>query len=109
MKKLIKDLEKRLTEGQIGRREFMRGATVLGVSVAAATALAGKAQAATLRQTREETKAKLIVDERGLTVPVPAGVNASAAENASIGIKLQNRMLRYGLRRLEIGFQVYEL
>ena len=34
----------------------------------------GKAQAATLRQTREETKAKLIVDEkRGLTVPVPAG------------------------------------
>ena len=34
----------------------------------------GKAQAATLRQTREETKAKLIVDEKtGLTVPVPAG------------------------------------
>jgi K+-transporting ATPase ATPase B chain len=34
----------------------------------------GKAQAATLRQTREETKAKLIVDEKtGLTVPTPAG------------------------------------
>ena len=34
----------------------------------------GKAQAATLRQTREETKAKLIVDEKtGLVVPTPAG------------------------------------
>jgi K+-transporting ATPase ATPase B chain len=34
----------------------------------------GKAQAATLRQTREETKAKLIVDEEtGLIVPTPAG------------------------------------
>src|SRR5262245_55900135 len=34
----------------------------------------GKAQAATLRQTREETKAKLIVDEKqGLIVPTPAG------------------------------------
>ena len=34
----------------------------------------GKAQAATLRQTREETMAKLIVDEKtGLTVPTPAG------------------------------------
>ncbi len=33
----------------------------------------GKAQAATLRQTREETKAKLLVDEKtGLTVPTPA-------------------------------------
>jgi len=33
----------------------------------------GKAQAATLRQTREETTAKLIVDEKtGLTVPTPA-------------------------------------
>jgi potassium-transporting ATPase ATP-binding subunit len=34
----------------------------------------GKAQAATLRQTREETLAKLIVDEKtGLTVPTAAG------------------------------------
>ena len=34
----------------------------------------GKAQAATLRQTREDTIAKLIVDEKtGLTVPTPAG------------------------------------
>jgi potassium-transporting ATPase ATP-binding subunit len=34
----------------------------------------GKAQAATLRQTREETIAKLIVNEKtGLTVPTPAG------------------------------------
>ena len=34
----------------------------------------GKAQAATLRQTREETVAKLIVDEKtGFTVPTPAG------------------------------------
>jgi potassium-transporting ATPase ATP-binding subunit len=34
----------------------------------------GKAQAATLRQTREETKAKLIVDEKqGLIVPTAAG------------------------------------
>ena len=34
----------------------------------------GKAQAATLRQTREETMAKLIVDEKtGLAVPTPAG------------------------------------
>jgi K+-transporting ATPase ATPase B chain len=34
----------------------------------------GKAQAASLRQTREETKAKLIVDEKtGLVVPTPAG------------------------------------
>ena len=33
----------------------------------------GKAQAATLRQAREETKGKLIVDEKtGLTVPTPA-------------------------------------
>ena len=33
----------------------------------------GKAQAASLRQTREETKAKLIVDEKtGFTVPTPA-------------------------------------
>jgi K+-transporting ATPase ATPase B chain len=33
----------------------------------------GKAQAASLRQTREETKAKLIVDEKDLVVPTPAG------------------------------------
>ena len=34
----------------------------------------GKAQSASLRQTREETKAKLIVDEKtGLVVPTPAG------------------------------------
>ena len=43
----IKDLEKRLKDGRIGRREFLRGATALGVSVAAATAFAGKVQAAT--------------------------------------------------------------
>ncbi len=42
----IKDLEKRLREGRIDRRDFLRGATALGVSVAVATALAGKAQAA---------------------------------------------------------------
>ena len=49
--------------------------TVLFANFAEAVAEGrGKAQAATLRQTREETKAKLIVDEkRGLTVPVPAG------------------------------------
>ncbi len=43
----INDLEKRLKDGRIGRREFLRGATALGVSVAAATAFAGKVQAAT--------------------------------------------------------------
>ena len=43
----IKDLEKRLKDGRIGRREFLCGATALGVSVAAATAFAGKVQAAT--------------------------------------------------------------
>ena len=49
--------------------------TVLFANFAEAVAEGrGKAQAATLRQTREETKAKLIVDEkRGLTAPVPAG------------------------------------
>ena len=49
--------------------------TVLFANFAEAVAEGrGKAQAATLRQTREETKAKLIVDEKkGLTVPVPAG------------------------------------
>jgi peptide/nickel transport system substrate-binding protein len=34
-------------EGRIGRREFLSGATALGVSVAAATAFVGKVQAAT--------------------------------------------------------------
>jgi K+-transporting ATPase ATPase B chain len=33
----------------------------------------GKAQAATLRQTREETKAKLIDEKTGVIVPTPAG------------------------------------
>ena len=49
--------------------------TVLFANFAEAVAEGrGKAQAATLRQTREETKAKLIVDEkRGLVVPTPAG------------------------------------
>jgi potassium-transporting ATPase ATP-binding subunit len=49
--------------------------TVLFANFAEAVAEGrGKAQAATLRQTREETKAKLIVDDKkGLTVPVPAG------------------------------------
>src|SRR6478736_736719 len=49
--------------------------TVLFANFAEAVAEGrGKAQAASLRQTREETKAKLIVDERtGLVVPTPAG------------------------------------
>ena len=42
----IKNLEARLTEGRIGRREFLQGATALGVSMAVATTLAGKVQAA---------------------------------------------------------------
>ncbi len=48
--------------------------TVLFANFAEAVAEGrGKAQAATLRQTREETKAKLIVDERtGLIVPTPS-------------------------------------
>ena len=48
--------------------------TVLFANFAEAVAEGrGKAQAASLRQTREETKAKLIVDERtGLIVPTPA-------------------------------------
>src|SRR6188508_2957887 len=49
--------------------------TVLFANFAEAVAEGrGKAQAASLRQTREETKAKLIVDEKtGLVVPTPAG------------------------------------
>jgi K+-transporting ATPase ATPase B chain len=49
--------------------------TVLFANFAEAVAEGrGKAQAASLRQTREETKAKLIVDEKtGLIVPTPAG------------------------------------
>jgi K+-transporting ATPase ATPase B chain len=49
--------------------------TVLFANFAEAVAEGrGKAQAATLRQSREETKGKLIVDEKsGLTVPTPAG------------------------------------
>jgi K+-transporting ATPase ATPase B chain len=49
--------------------------TVLFANFAEAVAEGrGKAQAASLRQTRSETKAKLIVDEkRGVIVPVPAG------------------------------------
>src|SRR5215813_1812413 len=49
--------------------------TVLFANFAEAVAEGrGKAQAATLRQTREETKAKLIVDQKtGLIVPTPAG------------------------------------
>ena len=49
--------------------------TVLFANFAEAVAEGrGKAQAASLRQTREETKAKLIVDgEDGLVVPTPAG------------------------------------
>ncbi|HEY6920036.1 MAG TPA: potassium-transporting ATPase subunit B, partial [Methyloceanibacter sp.] len=49
--------------------------TVLFANFAEAVAEGrGKAQAATLRQTREETKAKLIVDDKiGLIVPTPAG------------------------------------
>ena len=49
--------------------------TVLFANFAEAVAEGrGKAQAAALRQTREETQAKLIVDERtGLIVPTPAG------------------------------------
>src|ERR1700750_2263776 len=49
--------------------------TVLFANFAEAVAEGrGKAQAAALRQTREETQAKLIVDEKtGLIVPTPAG------------------------------------
>jgi K+-transporting ATPase ATPase B chain len=49
--------------------------TVLFANFAEAVAEGrGKAQAAALRQTREETKAKLIVDDKtGLIVPTPAG------------------------------------
>ena len=49
--------------------------TVLFANFAEAVAEGrGKAQAASLRQTREETMAKLIVDEKtGLIVPTPAG------------------------------------
>ena len=49
--------------------------TVLFANFAEAVAEGrGKAQAASLRQTREETKAKLIVDEKtGLIVPTRAG------------------------------------
>ena len=49
--------------------------TVLFANFAEAVAEGrGKAQAASLRQTREETMAKLIVDDKtGLTVPTPAG------------------------------------
>jgi K+-transporting ATPase ATPase B chain len=48
--------------------------TVLFANFAEAVAEGrGKAQAASLRQTREETKAKLIVDEKkGLVVPTPS-------------------------------------
>ncbi len=48
--------------------------TVLFANFAEAVAEGrGKAQAASLRQTREETKAKLLVDEKtGLVVPTPA-------------------------------------
>ena len=48
--------------------------TVLFANFAEAVAEGrGKAQAASLRQTREETKAKLIVDGKDLVVPTPAG------------------------------------
>ena len=48
--------------------------TVLFANFAEAVAEGrGKAQAATLRQTREETRAKLIVEKTGLIVPTPAG------------------------------------
>jgi potassium-transporting ATPase ATP-binding subunit len=49
--------------------------TVLFANFAEAVAEGrGKAQAASLRQTREDTMAKLIVDDKtGLTVPTPAG------------------------------------
>src|ERR1700752_1591799 len=47
--------------------------TVLFANFAEAVAEGrGKAQAASLRQTREETKAKLIVDGKDLVVPTPA-------------------------------------
>jgi K+-transporting ATPase ATPase B chain len=54
---------------------FWLWVTVLFANFAEAVAEGrGKAQAASLRQTREETKAKLIVDEKtGLVVPTPAG------------------------------------
>src|SRR5262245_51264662 len=48
--------------------------TVLFANFAEAVAEGrGKAQAESLRQTREETKAKLIVDGKDLVVPTPAG------------------------------------
>ncbi len=37
----IKTLETRLKDGRIGRREFLQGATAIGVSIAVATTLAG--------------------------------------------------------------------
>jgi potassium-transporting ATPase ATP-binding subunit len=54
---------------------FWLWVTVLFANFAEAVAEGrGKAQAASLRQTREETKAKLIVNEKtGLVVPTPAG------------------------------------
>jgi K+-transporting ATPase ATPase B chain len=54
---------------------FWLWVTVLFANFAEAVAEGrGKAQAASLRQTREETKAKLIVNEEtGLVVPTPAG------------------------------------
>ncbi len=37
----ISELNERLRDGRVGRREFLRTATVLGVSAAAAYAMAG--------------------------------------------------------------------
>ena len=41
--RIVDDLADRLTAGKISRREFLRGASALGVTAATATALAGKA------------------------------------------------------------------
>ena len=61
--------------------------TVLFANFAEAVAEGrGKAQAASLRQTREETKAKLIVDEKtGLVVPTPLGQARARASGAGRG------------------------
>ncbi|WP_455374499.1 ABC transporter substrate-binding protein [Limibacillus halophilus] len=45
----ISKLQRHLAEGRIGRREFLRGATALGVSAAVATSMAGKAMAAPMK------------------------------------------------------------
>ncbi|MEM7059177.1 MAG: ABC transporter substrate-binding protein [Pseudomonadota bacterium] len=47
MRKPLKNLSKKLTRGQIDRRDFMMSAIAMGLTVSAATTIADKAQAAT--------------------------------------------------------------